>query len=181
MRNVDFFRRACLWVFGTAVFVGVSLVAVSSESAPTPPVDHLKCYQVTQDTNPREKATVNLNNAQFGLEEGCTLITKAPLFCAPTQKFIDPPSTEQGPILTSDYLCYKVKCPTRDKKNILVDDQFGTRQITVEDARLLCTPTVKSTTPPCGGTAPQCFGLCDPGLQCKSTNVPGTHPTCECR
>src|SRR6266545_7994847 len=186
MRNAAFLRRAWLWLFATAVFVGASGTVVPSGGAQTSAdPDHLKCYQVVQDTNPREKEIVNLFNQQFGQELECTLITKAPFFCAPIVKFSreNPEGDDpRGSALESDYLCYRVQCPEREKKNILVDDQFGFRQITIKDARLLCTPTRKSTEPLCGETtAPQCGGLCEvPGEVCKPLSAAGTNGICRC-
>jgi hypothetical protein len=176
MRNASFICRSCLWLLVIAVVVGASMVVVSSAGAQVPPPDpdHLKCYQVLQDTNPREKEIVDLLNDQFGLEKQCTVFTKSPFFCAPTAKFShdnrlgDDP---RGPALQPDYLCYRVECGKRNKQTILVDDQFGQRLITIKDARLLCAPARKIplTAPPCGqSTAPQCSGLCEvPGTSCQ--------------
>jgi hypothetical protein len=180
-------RSTALWLFATAVFIGASLMIGSlAHAGTTPQPDHLKCYQVVQDTNTREKEIVTLFNQQFGQEPECTLITKAPLFCAPTEKFSrnSPEGDDfRGGALETDFLCYKVQCDNREKQNILVDDQFGTRQITIKDARLLCTPAKKviPPTPLCENTtAPQCGGFCDvPGKVCKP--VAGTANFCRCQ
>lgn len=170
MRNVTFICRACLWLCVTAVFVGASLVVVSSGNAQPTAVeqDHLKCYQVVKDTLPPSTEIVNLFNEQFGPENDCALSTRPPFFCAPTIK--DNDNDLRGPALQSDFLCYRVQCKERNRQNIFVDDQFGQRQITIKDARLLCTPTQKVIPPPpCGQAhAPQCGGFCDvPGTVCK--------------
>ena len=79
-------RNRALGLFATAVFVGASLMMGSLARAGGPNPDHLKCYKVAKDSNPRTKEIVNLFNEQFGEEKECKLVTKAPLFCAPTLK-----------------------------------------------------------------------------------------------
>jgi len=159
-------RSATLRLFAMAVFAGASFMMGSvARAGVTPKPDHLKCYQVVNDTNSRDKEIVDLFNQQFGPELGCTLVTQAPLFCAPTEKRSGPAEGDdpRGPALQTDFLCYKVKCPKRDKQDILVNDQFGQRVLTIKDAQLLCTPTVKASPPPfCGQEAgsPQCSGSC---------------------
>ncbi len=159
-------RRTTLWLFAITVFAGASFLMGSvARAGVNPEPDHLKCYQVVEDTNSRDKEIVDLFNQQFGPESGCTLTTQAPLFCAPTVKVSGPAEGDdiRGKPLQTDFLCYKVKCPKRDKQNILVNDQFGQRVLTIKDAQLLCTPTIKATPPPfCGQEAgsPPCSGSC---------------------
>ena len=175
-------KSIALWLFATAVFLGASLMTGSLVHAgTTPQPDHLKCYKVAKDTNPRETEIVRLFNQQFPPETECKLIIKAPLFCAPTVK--NDSNDDRGPALTTDFLCYKVTCPKQEEINVLANDQFGFRQITIDDARLLCTPTVKSTTPTCENTsAPQCGGLCPtPGQTCKPVTAGTAVPFCRCQ
>jgi len=171
MRNAAFLQRANRWFFTTLVFVGASMMIVSSASAQAPPPfnDHLKCYQ-TKDFNPEEEERiVGLINQQFGQEE-CKLVTKAQMLCAPTTKNnLDDPLG--GLIPAQDYLCYKIKCTPRRKTTHKVSDQFGDHLTIVGDAQLLCAPAEKSQLQPlvCGDTAPLCSGTCPPNQKCHST------------
>ena len=107
--------------------------------------DHLKCYEVIQDANPPQSVDVNLFN-QFGLEPGCEVSIQSQLFCTPAAKVViggggigDDP---RGPALQSNFTCYKVQCPDSPRRRLSINDQFGARDIGIDDARLLCTPTL---------------------------------------
>lgn len=168
MRRATFISRACLWRFAKAALTGVTLVMVSSGSAAVAgEADHLKCYQVTKDTHLPKQAIVDLLNEQFGEEPDCTVQIKGAFFCAPTIK--NGGDDPRGGALLSDFLCYRVTCAHRHKQAILIDDQFGPRQIDIQDARLLCTPTRKIIPPTqCGQTTvPQCGGICPAGDKCQ--------------
>ena len=176
MKNTAFIQHACLWLFVTAICLGVSLVVISPASAQTAGErDHLKCYQ-TRDSNPASTKTVGLFNDQFGQEQ-CELVTKAPLLCAPTIKN-NGDDLLGGPIPAQDYLCYKVKCPKRDRTTHRVADQFGNRLVVIGDAQWLCTPAQKSDPLLCGQTAPLCNGECPTGLTCRSLAVGAL---CQCQ
>jgi hypothetical protein len=177
-------KNTALWLFAITVFAGASFMTGSSARAgTTPEPDHLKCYRVVQDNNPQNTEIVNLFNEQFGEEKDCELSTQAPLFCAPTEKFAQtsPDGDDpRGQALRSDFLCYKVKCPKTGKRDILVNDQFGQRVLTIKAARLLCTPTRKASPPPfCGQAAgAECGGSCPfPNQQC----VPSASGACVCQ
>ena len=113
--------------------------------------DHLKCYEVLKDQNPPEEVVVNLFNA-FGLEPGCEVQIESRLFCTPAAKVVvggggigDDP---RGPALQSDFTCYQVRCPDSPRRRLHVNDQFGDREIGIEEARLLCTPTLSAVVSP---------------------------------
>jgi hypothetical protein len=141
--------------------------------------DHLKCYRVLRDQNPNKSVPVDLFNRQFGEERECRVNTKAALLCAPTVKVRtdidrDPPGNDPrgGPFTADDYLCYPLKCPRPATRQVLVDDQFGRRQIAIRTARLLCTPVDKIEPPPieCNRSGPPvCGGICPDRLICRQT------------
>jgi hypothetical protein len=125
-------------------------LALAATSLPVPAaaqvipggLDHLKCYQVEKDANPPIVREVDLVN-KFGLEPGCDVRVKARLYCTPVSKFVpggdgDDP---RGPEITTDFTCYKVRCPQSPKRRLHIDDQFGDRDIGIGNARMLCTPT----------------------------------------
>jgi hypothetical protein len=170
--------QARRWLRAAAVVVGVTVLVGQSGTglAQVPPgaeADHLKCYTVVKDQNIKDKVIIDLFNKQFGTESECSLLTKAPLFCAPSAKAVgtNPPGDDpRGPKLESDFLCYRVRCPKLEKREIpLVDDQFGKRSITIKSAQLVCAPATKMVTPPtpCGQSFPECNGTCDTGQECK--------------
>ena len=117
------------------------LPAARAQVLPGDP-DHLKCYQVAKDANLSADAEIDLVN-KFGLEPHCHLRTKARLFCTPVSKFIaggngDDP---RGNGLTTDFTCYKVKCPPAPNRRLTIDDQFGHRDIGITQPKMLCAPT----------------------------------------
>jgi hypothetical protein len=149
MQNTAFLSFRLLLLTG-ALALGMSYGSASlatpafAQAIPGDP-DHLKCYRVLKDGNPADWKEVDLYN-KFGLEPGCDLLTKAPLFCTPTAKFVmgeegngDDPV---GKALLTDFLCYDVQCPPNPNRRVAVDDQFGARDIGIRDARMVCTPTL---------------------------------------
>src|SRR5215510_15802246 len=76
MRKAAFRQCAYLWLLTTAIFVGVGGAVTSSARAQDAEPDHLKCYEVVKDTNPKDKVIVDLIT-QLGEEQGCKLATKA--------------------------------------------------------------------------------------------------------
>ena len=175
-------RSTALWLSTIAVFAGASFLTGPLARAANPDPDHLKCYRVVADSSPDNTEIVNLFNEQFGEEKDCALVTQGAFFCAPTEKFsrTSPDGDDpRGQALKSDFLCYKVKCPKSGKRDILVNDQFGQRVLTVKAAQLLCTPTRKAFPPPfCGPqTGAQCGGSCPlADQQC----VPSASGACVC-
>lgn len=135
------------WLLAGTLALGMiyGLTSVTSpafaEVIPGDP-DHLKCYEVLQDAKAAQDKVVNLFN-KFGLEPGCHVLTQARLFCTPVSKFIDGGNGDdiRGDELNTDFTCYRVACPANPVRELEVDDQFGTRNMRIKDARLLCTPT----------------------------------------
>ncbi|MSR76390.1 MAG: hypothetical protein EXS68_02255 [Candidatus Ryanbacteria bacterium] len=139
--------------------------------------DHLKCYKIGVkkgeiQVSPHAFDPLVLRPYQvppFALEDGCRLLPlKAPRpakLCIPVDKI--PRQAPVGVDLKSDYLVYKMRCPSQPNFAQGVSDQF-VRMIAQVDrkttTRELLVPAYKTTTPPdpdCGPTAPhQCGGLC---------------------
>lgn len=171
----------------TATATDLSATAVAQSDLPEgAEEDHLQCYTVVKDSATTEdKVILDLFNDRFGEETDCTLVTKARLFCTPAAKGVEPnpPGDDsRGPQLESDFLCYRVKCPNPERREIsLVDDQFGARSITVKSSRLfLCAPVAAGATPTisCGQSAPECNGACDSGQVCQPDATGGS---CSCQ
>jgi hypothetical protein len=136
--------------------------------------DHLKCYKVVRDELPNGTRLAELSNRQFG-DDTCKVRTRASYLCAPTVKWkVNDqivPNDPRGEQLDTDFLCYKMRCANDQKREILINDQFGERRILTTTAQLLCTPAVKVGWPnvACGdASAPACAGDC--------TQVPGLPP-----
>jgi hypothetical protein len=150
--------------------------------------DHLKCYKVVRDEMPSGSRIAELANRQFG-DELCKVRTRASFLCAPTVKWkigeqVVPPDP-RGEALDTDFLCYKMRCANDQKREILINDQFGERKILTTQAQMLCTPALKVAWPnvPCGhASAPACAGDCPqqpghPPLVC----VPAGAGSCQCQ
>jgi hypothetical protein len=130
--------------------VALSILSLAGMLAANPAAaqlqrDHLKCYEVLNDQNVPAEVVVNLFN-QFGLEPGCEVQIEAQTFCTPAAKVVvggggigDDP---RGPALQSNFTCYRVQCPDSPKRRLHINDQFGARDIGIEEARMLCTPTL---------------------------------------
>lgn len=142
--------RSKLFAAAFAVSASLAFFSAGSAQAQVGPIipgdpDHLKCYEA-RDENPLKDLHLNLYN-KFGLEQGCRVRTKTPLYCTPTSKFVledaaangDDP---RGDALQTDFLCYKVRCPANPIRVLEVDDQFGHRRIKIKDAKMICTPTL---------------------------------------
>src|SRR5262245_4120204 len=144
-------RRAGLKAFTTAVFLGASMAMIPSVWAQAEPEhDHLKCYEVTKDSNsnPEKKARVVVfNTFNHGTGSLCSVTTSAALFCTPAIKtFPDDPASGNDPRggeLATDMLCHKVKCDKREKETrggSEISDQFtgGEREIQFKNSTYLC-------------------------------------------
>jgi len=157
-----------------ALFVVPSTARPQTSDQP-PALDHLKCYTIKDSLQPA-KFQADLRN-QFGLEKGCVIALPARLLCVETDKRITsaevPPGGGPSGRPAGHFLCYSVRCPDSENPfKVPVQDQFGTRRIAVDRARLLCAPANKLI---CGD------GDLDPGEQCDpgsaATNVcPGGEP-----
>jgi len=150
------------------------------------PFDHLKCYKI-QDSLPAKTYTADLSpkeslifspepgDQQIGgqLVTGCRFKTPAKLFCVDVQKRnarvvssgVLPPGAPVGPD-PGDRLCYALKCPNLTQKMVTVQDQLGTRSITVlQKTAWLCTPAFKCF---CSATTHLCVGGPHDGTGCTS-------------
>ncbi len=139
--------RSKLFAAAFAVATGFAFFSVNNAQAQVIPgdLDHLKCYEA-RDENPLSEKHLNLFN-KYGVEQGCRIRTRTPLYCTPTSKFVleDPDSNGddlRGDELKTDFLCYKMRCPTNPVRVLEVDDQFGHRRIKIKDAKMICTPTL---------------------------------------
>ena len=81
---------------------------------------------------------------KFGLEPDCHVANKARRYCTPARKFIEGGNGDdpRGAALNTDFTCYQLECPDSPVRELVIDDQFGNRHIRINDAQLLCTPTV---------------------------------------
>jgi hypothetical protein len=117
--------------------------------------DHLKCYRIRDSV--RVGGVVNLDAKQFGLEPGCRIVGPQ-LFCVPATKTVkeavdtstSPPTPIEpkpisGPPAPGDRLCYRIRCEKGSDQKLVVEDQFGTHEISSLRPALLCTPAVKKT------------------------------------
>ena len=120
----------------------------STTTTTLPPIvyDHLECFKAK---DPRKLAGVvdlpTLAGTPYDAA-GCT-IGSAKKYCTPAQKVVVSSSVTvtplPGPNLTSDYICYKIKCPKVDLTQG-VQDQFGPRSLSKMKQAELCVPAVKT-------------------------------------
>lgn len=100
-------------------------------------LDHYKCYRAYG----RPVNTVVTLRDQFHVEQGIKVGAPV-LFCNPTRK-IDAAGNAFGVQNASDHLaCYQISQQPFEK-SIVAFDQFGTQELRVRDADLLCAPTKK--------------------------------------
>ena len=77
----------------------------------------------------------------------------AKLFCAPTAKTSVDGHPPNSPFPTEsldpsqDFICYSAVCQPTVKRQIVAGDQFAHRDMVIANARLICAPARKSTTP----------------------------------
>jgi hypothetical protein len=144
MKHISFigFRR---WLLAGTLALGTITTVTTPGFAQVIPgePDHLKCYEVIQDQNPMGVNEVDLVN-KFGLEPGCHVANKARRYCTPARKFIEGGNGNdpRGTTLNTDFTCYQLECPDSPVRELIIDDQFGNRHIRIDDAVMLCTPTV---------------------------------------
>ena len=111
--------------------------------------DHLKCYR-TADAS-EAVSSADIESVAFGLDEGCTIEGKVRELCVPATADVlvsDSAKNDfQGDDLTTERLCYKIKCPKRALPGLQVSDRFGVRAVGVRRSRLLCLPVVADAAP----------------------------------
>ena len=124
-----------------AVRTLVIVIAVTlAPSARAQVADHLKCYSAK---DPAVKALYTADLQGLVPEPGCQIKVPAKLVCVPTPKTniqpTPPNPTIVGSVATM-MVCYKVKCAKAVLPPVPVADQFGTRTLTANAAKLLCAP-----------------------------------------
>ncbi|MCC6847358.1 MAG: hypothetical protein IT294_02565 [Deltaproteobacteria bacterium] len=133
-------------IASAAAVLTLSVTSVAAAQL-VPIFDHLKCYAI-KDYAPKAVYKVDLLPEQrppFNLETGCKVVVPAKLFCIDVAKQNaqpPPPGAAPGP-KASDYLCYKLACPKQTLPTLLVNDQFGSRDVTVKPPKFLCAPATK--------------------------------------
>ena len=110
--------------------------------------DHLKCFKI-KDVGAFKAATADLIPSSLDFAgENCSLKGKAAQLCVPANKsnvVVEDGVVQNisGDALTGATLCYKVKCPSTDSATVLVNDQFGTRNITKGKVSKVCGPVIE--------------------------------------
>jgi hypothetical protein len=100
------------------------------------PQNHFKCYSVD---GTRLDTTVNLAD-QFG--EGATFVREPKFLCNPVNK-----NGEGTPSPLAHLVCYQIKVVAQ-KRDVLVNNQFGQAELTVRNSEILCVPSNKLPCPP---------------------------------
>jgi hypothetical protein len=102
--------------------------------------DHLKCYKIKDVI--KVKAVVDIDAAEFGLEEGC-VVGKAKQFCVPAIKTVvqGPSMNINGQAIGNTFICYRIRCKGRDsEQEMQITDQFGNKIMVFKSERQLCVP-----------------------------------------
>ena len=121
---------------GAGTFVAnTGIAAFGAATAPT--IDHYKCYEA-KGYAPRE--TINLED-QFGKERGVR-VGKPAFFCNPVNK------NGEGILDPEVHLtCYEIE-RKGEKRDVVVENQFGEQTLTVDEPELLCVPSGKTAVVP---------------------------------
>jgi len=129
-----------------ALIASLTLVAAAKAQP-----DHLTCYKV-KDPQARASYTAEVGGPFTSLDPGCTIKVPAAMACFPVYKMNvnpTPPGTGGSSGEPNSFGCYKVKCPrVTFPPRIPLNDQFGTRSVTLSAPKLLCAPA----SPPSGPT-----------------------------
>ncbi len=170
---------------GSFVVVAAAALSLRSEAAAQSggAFDHLQCFAI-RDPVLRGAATADLVPEQapsFLAQRGCKIKMPARFYCTDVRKqnLNPPPALPIGGEEAGDYLCYRVACPQgtspdASRSGILVEDQFGARDIKIaRRAQLLCVPAQPQPTPtstpnvgadpPCSFDGQECQGACSTG------------------
>jgi hypothetical protein len=109
--------------------------------------DHLECFKAQKEPL-KLKGVVTLRTLVGTPYDasGCK-ISPAKKYCTPARKIVVsssvPVTPMPGPNLTSDYVCYKIKCP-KAKLTQGIADQFGARTLGKMKQGELCVPAVRT-------------------------------------
>ena len=106
---------------------------------PPPPNDHYKCYRTLQTDGKFAKRDVDLED-QFATTVASVLTPRR--FCNPVNKngegINDP---------TAHMMCYRITEPRLQRRQVVVENQFGVQTLTVLRAYDLCVPAEKDGVP----------------------------------
>lgn len=147
------------------------------------PFDHLTCYKVndpaaralyTADLTPRDPA--------LPLESGCSIRVPAKFLCVDVRKTSVSPPPPGAPAggEAQKYLCYRVRC-AKGTRAVESTDQFGTRDVVLRTAHLVCAPfpaTTSSTTTTTTLPATRCCQIGPGSLGCFDGLEPVVEQTC---
>ena len=161
--------RALLPAFAAVgVFVSVPLSASAQ--------DHLECYRI-KDPH-KFVATADLTPAEtppFPVATGCDIRVTGRKYCVPVTKALTSSTAPEVEFpttaVTSNFVCYKVKCPKVTISDTEISDQFGTRTVSRFKTSEICAPAVVGQPPPftCGDQSPLMCGpgSCPSGTTCQ--------------
>jgi hypothetical protein len=135
-------HHACFWLLALAAFLGVTFAGVPPALAQQGEADHLKCYTIIQEEAPDGKTTINSLYSLAGVSENnCIIRHTARAFCAPAIK--NGGNDGRGDRLVTEYMCYQLECESAQDRTLFVNDQFGTREITIRASKFLCAPALR--------------------------------------
>jgi hypothetical protein len=104
-------------------------------------IDHLECFKTKDSIKLKGVVDIPAIDPAY-TAAGCTIGT-AKKYCTPARKVVvssNPPATPvPGPSVTSDYICYKIKCP-KVSLSATDTDQFGSHNLTKMKQGELCVP-----------------------------------------
>ena len=121
------------------------VLSAFSPASAQPVADHLRCYKVK---DPQAKTTYTADLGGLVAAPGCTIKVPAVMACVPATKTnVSPtPPGGGGTGATNAFGCYKVKCSASSLGTLQLNDQFGSRAVTVSTSKLLCAPVAAATT-----------------------------------
>ena len=163
--------RSFLSILVATLFAGVGVSQAAG------PADHQQCYKI-KDTAAKASYTADLSpsDAAYAESVGCTISVPAKMLCVDVVKSnVDPvpPGADAGESAQQS-LCYKLKCP-KDQPTVSVEDQFGSRMVTLKSSRYLCAPIPAVLPPGTCAVAGDCSPLANASVACvASTCVIGS-------
>lgn len=154
--------RATVAAAGLALLGTIGTLPSASASSPqrvivVPKLDHHLCYTVAGSRGFRIPTGVTLRN-QFNTAGFPVRIGRPVLHCNPVVKII--PGARFGVVHPNAHLvCYKITAPLQKIPQVNVTNQFGTADLAVHQAVLLCLPSWKRIGGPPHTPLPQPPGL----------------------
>src|SRR6185369_10382045 len=161
----------------TARIFALLLLLTAGQARAAGIADHQQCFKIK---DPQTKATYSVDlipgDNAFPSATGCQVKVPAKLLCIDVEKTNVspvPPGADPGPAVQKS-LCYKVKCP-KITPTVVVEDQFGSRSVTVNGSSYLCAPVpVPSTTTTTLPGSCTTDGDCDPVTNGQAVCSAGT-------